>query len=326
MENSFQKLYTQFLKGEIKSGKFEELKNSINRLSDEELFRHMEDYWLNHNDYPKLNSERKQRIREKLYKQIIYRKKLSSTFWTRMATAVAIVAFCIVSSLHFIQSNKPYTPDIFQAIASGNSKVQLTLPDKSSVKLNSESSLSYYFEKGKRITKLNGEGYFQVTRDEKHPFIVQVGDLNIEVLGTSFNIYSYSDSDVIETSLIEGSIRLFDSKNPTETYMLRPSQKAIYSRNDRKIRFQDTDNIKETAWLQNHLVFESERLSTVFHRIERWYGVKITLMCPEIANDLISGSFKDEQLPYVMEALKIQYGFNYELTGNNVIITKVNLK
>ena len=50
----------------------------------------------------------------------------------------------------------------------------------------------------------------------------------------------------------------------------------------------------------------------------RWYGVHIDLLCPEIANDQISGSFKDEQLPYVMEALKFQYGFNYEITGNNV--------
>ena len=62
----------------------------------------------------------------------------------------------------------------------------------------------------------------------------------------------------------------------------------------------------------------------MFQKIERWYGVHIDLLCPEIANDQISGSFKDEQLSYVMEALKFQYGFNYEITGNNVTINKSN--
>ena len=65
-------------------------------------------------------------------------------------------------------------------------------------------------------------------------------------------------------------------------------------------------------------------MGSVFQKIERWYGVHIDLLCPEIANDQISGSFKDEQLPYVMEALKFQYGFNYEITGNNVTINKSN--
>ena len=153
---------------------------------------------------------------------------------------------------------------------------------------------------------------------------MQVGNLNIEVLGTCFNVYSYEDNDFVETSLIEGSVRLYDSKSPSESFILKPSQKAIYSKNSGKISCHNTDNIKETAWTQNHLVFESEKLGSVFQKIERWYGVHIDLLCPEIANDQISGSFKDEQLPYVMEALKFQYGFNYEITGNNVTINKSN--
>ena len=153
---------------------------------------------------------------------------------------------------------------------------------------------------------------------------MQVGNLNIEVLGTCFNVYSYEENDFVETSLIEGSVRLYDSKSPSESFILKPSQKAIYSKNSGKISCHNTDNIKETAWTQNHLVFESEKLGSVFQKIERWYGVHIDLLCPEIANDQISGSFKDEQLPYVMEALKFQYGFNYEITGNNVTINKSN--
>ena len=71
-------------------------------------------------------------------------------------------------------------------------------------------------------------------------------------------------------------------------------------------------------------MFESEKLGSVFQKIERWYGVHIEQLCPEIVNDPITGSFRGEQLPYVMEALKIQYGFDYEITGNKVTINKSN--
>lgn len=88
---------------------------------------------------------------------------------------------------------------------------------------------------GKRVARLKGEGYFQISKDKKHPFVVQVGNLNIEVLGTCFNVYSYEDNDFVETSLIEGSVRLYDSKSPSESFILKPSQKAIYSKNSGKI-------------------------------------------------------------------------------------------
>lgn len=324
MEDSFQKLYIEFLNGKISPDRFEEFKKQLNNLPDAELAKSMEEYWLSREDHPALDAVRKQRIREKLYTQTRPAKKQLSVRWYRVAIAAAVAVLFTVAVWNLAKMNTSPMQEPFLAEVTGNSKVELTLPDKSSVKLNSESSLSYMYENGKRVTKLVGEAYFQVVKDKEHPFVVQVGDLNIEVLGTSFNVCSYNDSDVIETSLIEGSVRLYDSANPKETYMLKPSQKAIYSKNDRKISLQDTDNVKEIAWLQNHLIFESEKLGVVFHRIERWYGVKITLMCPEIANDLISGSFKNEQLHYVMEALKMQYGFDYRITGNNILIDKAD--
>lgn len=234
--------------------------------------------------------------------------------------AVLSVTAWNFSLLHELQNGNAS----FLAEVPAGDRVQLTLPDKSSVKLNSESSLSYAYVGGKRIARLEGEGYFQVSKDTRHPFVVQVGSLNIEVLGTCFNVCSYKENDFVETSLIEGSVRLYDSKSPSESIILKPSQKAIYSKNNGKISFHNTDNVKETAWIQNRLVFESEKLGSVFQKIERWYGVHIELLCPEIVNDPITGSFRGEQLPYVMEALKIQYGFDYEITGNKVTINKSN--
>ena len=312
MTDLFDKLYSQFLRGKTNRKDFEGFKESLNHLSDQELAERMEAFWNENTVYPPMEVCRKREIHRRLRLQI-HPPKIS-------VIAVLSVTAWNFSLLHELQNAN----SSFLAEVPAGDKVQLTLPDKSSVKLNSESSLSYAYVNGKRVARLKGEGYFQVSKDRKHPFVVQVGNLNIEVLGTCFNVYSYEENDFVETSLIEGSVRLYDSKSPSESFILKPSQKAIYSKNNGKISFHNTDNVKETAWTQNHLVFESEKLGSVFQKIERWYGVHIDLLCPEIANDQISGSFKDEQLPYVMEALKFQYGFNYKIIGNNVTINKPN--
>ena len=323
MTDLFDKLYSQFLRGKTNRKDFEDFKVSLNHLSDQKLAERMEAFWDENTVYPSMEVGRKREIHRRLRLQI-HPPKISIR-WSRIVAAAAVIAVLSVtvwnfSLLHELQNAN----SSFLAEVPAGDKVQLTLPDKGSVKLNSESSLSYAYVNGKRVARLKGEGYFQVSKDRKHPFVVQVGNLNIEVLGTCFNVYSYEENDFVETSLIEGSVRLYDSKSPSESFILKPSQKAIYSKNNGKISFHNTDNVKETAWTQNHLVFESEKLGSVFQKIERWYGVHIDLLCPEIANDQISGSFKDEQLPYVMEALKFQYGFNYKIIGNNVTINKPN--
>lgn len=322
MINILKQLYTKFLNNKIDIDGFHDFKKEVNQMSDDELADLMKSHWMSHTEYPSLSITRKQEIREYLFRRINRPQKRKWNLMLRSGAAVAAVTILTLAVWNITSSDSTEMQTPFLAEVPAKNRVNLTLPDKSKVKLNSESTLSYHYEKGKRITKLTGEAYFDVSVDKKNPFIVQVGDLNIEVLGTSFNVSSYQESDVVEASLVEGSIRLFYSGDPSVSYTLKPSQKALYSKKNREISFQDTDNVKETAWIQNHLVFESEKLSTVFLRIERWYGVKIKVLCPEIENDPITGSFKDEQLPYVMEALKIQYGFEYEITGNNVIINK----
>ncbi|MPL98331.1 hypothetical protein SDC9_44533 [bioreactor metagenome] len=168
---------------------------------------------------------------------------------------------------------------------------------------------------------LRAKPFFEVMKDKSKPFIVQVGELNIEVLGTSFNVSSYGEDSFIETSLLEGSIKLY-GKNLPHAYQLKPSQKAIYNTKTKTIQIGSTNNEYETAWMQDRLVFESEPLERVIDKIERWYGITIDLQCPEIARDKISGSFNGEQLTYVLEALKIQYNVDYSIRGDDVVIKK----
>lgn len=229
MTDLFDKLYSQFLRGKTNRKDFEGFKESLNHLSDQELAERMEAFWDENTVYPSMEVGRKREIHRRLRLQI-HPPKISIR-WSRIVAAAAVIAVLSVTAWNFSLLHELQNANSsFLAEVPAGDKVQLTLPDKSSVKLNSESSLSYAYVNGKRVARLKGEGYFQVSKDRKHPFVVQVGNLNIEVLGTCFNVYSYEENDFVETSLIEGSVRLYDSKSPSESFILKPSQKAIYSK------------------------------------------------------------------------------------------------
>ena len=104
----------------------------------------------------------------------------------------------------------------YEVITAAGQRAQTVLPDGSKVWLNASSKIVYHNSlwSSDRQIDLSGEAYFEVRKDKEHPFVVQVGNLNIEVLGTCFNVYSYEENDFVETSLIEGSVRLYDSKSP----------------------------------------------------------------------------------------------------------------
>ena len=119
-----------------------------------------------------------------------------------------------------------------QIYASPGSRVHFTLPDKSEVWLNSGSTLEYpvnFTIPKQRRVKLNGQGYFKVTHDGKHPFFVETGELNIKVLGTSFDVSTYADDPFISSTLEKGSIVLVDLQGK-EISRLKPGQKVLLDR------------------------------------------------------------------------------------------------
>lgn len=324
MRNFFTSIYSHFLFRKITTSEFLEMKDYVNKMSDKELSDSMEKVWMENLSIPSMKKAPKARIKSILSFNIerdLKRKKQVNRY---KYTAAASLAALIVTSISFwlISTNQMAHLRPFEAQVSRGDKVDLTLPDNSKVKLNSESFLRYDLSNRKiRDVKLSGEAFFEVEKDKNKPFIVDLGDISIEVLGTTFNISSYEEDNIIETSLIEGSIRL-KGMHFSSYYYLKPSEKAIYNKKDKSIQIIKTDNEYETAWTENQLIFSSEPLSNVIHKIERWYGVDIDLRYKDIASDIISGSFKNEPLSYVMEALKMQYKFSYTINGNKIIISK----
>ena len=145
------------------------------------------------------------------------------------------------------------------------------MPDGTKVQLNGATTITYNVNNAKeRLVQLSGEAFFDVVKNPDCPFRVIANDLQIEVVGTSFNVNTYK-KNVIETSLLTGRIKISGGSLPQE-YVLTPGKKATYSSIDKTLKITKADAHVITGWCDDYLIFDSEPLIDVIEEIERWYG------------------------------------------------------
>jgi len=184
----------------------------------------------------------------------------------------------------------------------------ILLPDGTIAYLNAGSRLVYpNFFKGKnREVFLIGEGFFEVARDENMLFIVQTTDLNVEVLGTRFNVSAYPSDNMIETVLVEGKVKISpNSNNPfRKEYTLEANQLASFNRISAETIISAVDVSNYVSWHNGFLNFDSSDLSRIVKKLERYYNIKIILDDPMLGIRSITGKLhlKDET-EYVLKVL-----------------------
>lgn len=196
----------------------------------------------------------------------------------------------------------------------------IELHDGTKVWLNAASSLRYptVFVGGNRQVELEGEGYFEVAQNASKPFIVKLTDgTQVTVLGTSFNINSYSDENSVKTTLIQGSVIVKQGNNQQK---LRPGDQAQIRDNEfNVVHLESTDQI--VAWKNGYFSFHDEDLQSIMRQLSRWYNVEVTFPggVPDV---LFSGeldrSLKLEELLEVFTTMHI----NYQIENRNLIIRK----
>lgn len=192
------------------------------------------------------------------------------------------------------------------------------LPDGSRVWLNSASSLKYPsdFVADSREVELEGQGYFEVTHDASQPFIVHAGqEYEVEVLGTTFNVVAYADDDLIETTLVEGSVNVHvQSVGGQElSRRIKPNEKATFTKTTRKLDVEAVNTDHETAWKNGEIIFRNHPMSQVLKVLSRHYHVKFMVKDSVVLNSIITAKFKNEQLPQVMEYLRLASGIKYTI-------------
>lgn len=201
---------------------------------------------------------------------------------------------------------------------------QLFLSDGTRIWINSESQITFpsVFGGGKRIVKLNGEAYFEVARDKKHPFIVEAKGQTIEVLGTSFNVKAYESSTKIETTLATGRIKL-QAGNQTTT--LSPGEQSTYDKAELKMVVNKVNPINYSAWKDGRFEFQNEDLIEVFKIIERWYDVEIVADENNFKGMHFSGVIKrNKDAKHFLDLLNHSIPVQYKIAGDKIWIWTKN--
>ena len=213
---------------------------------------------------------------------------------------------------------------VMQTISSRQGMVtQFDLADGTKVWLNSGSALQFpnSFTGDLREVKLTGEAFFKVTKNEKQPFRVHAKNLNIEVLGTSFNVVSYNDEQQAEVVLVEGKVNLSTETNQVkkEFGTMHPGQRAVYREENQKVEAQDVAVDKYIAWRDGNLLFRDDPMEDVAKRLSRWFNVEIVINDPEIKNYAYKATFRNENLTQVLNLLKLSAPIDYQIIGNKLL-------
>ncbi len=250
----------------------------------------------------------------------------------------------LVSSDHFSEYTVPY-----------GSKAKLTLPDSSTVWVNAGSVLRYHsdFNQVDREVFVEGEAYFQVSKNPSKPFYVRTSTVTLKVLGTSFNLKAYPDETNIETTVEEGTVQVLSNIEGVQMgeLILNAGQKATVARsktqraieqNEEMIQknsvsseqyedknviqyatvADDVDTEIYTGWKDKRWPIEQESLATLAIKLERRYDVKISFADEQLKRYSFSGVLENETLEQVLEAIKLSAPINYKVSHNQVILTR----
>ena len=199
---------------------------------------------------------------------------------------------------------------------------QVRLPDGSLVWLNAGSSLTYHTKlkhDGKRKVSLSGEGYFEVAKDKLHPFIVETRGQQIAVLGTHFNVHSYTDEQTTTTTLLEGSVRIAAKEQHAVT--LKPGQQAKLSGDSFAVEEVDTEDV--IAWKNGLLVLNGQSLESIMKQASRWYDVDISFEEESLKDQVFRGSVsRFDNISQLLEVLESTGSVHFKLKGRRVIAIK----
>lgn len=346
-KNKIEELVTKWLNGNANSEELEilfELFNSENQAK--EIIDYLKKNWEDSETMEEeINSEKilegihrqiktKNIQPSKIKKQVNFRKIVFTGIRYAAIVLLACVAEWYILNYSANEKNPKFSQTTLNEITvPQGSKSFIVLSDSTKVWLNAGARLKYTsgFLADRREVFMEGEAYFEVSKNKAKPFFVNIAGMNIKVLGTQFNVRAYPDENSIETTLIEGSIEIVglkSDKKDEKDLQLKPGQKLILTREPTSSDFKITNaqilNLHsteaETAWMSDKLIFTKESFGEVLKKLERWYGVNIEIENPEILKYRFSGTFEEETFEQALQALQKAAKFDYQIKKKQVTV------
>lgn len=257
----------------------------------------------------------------------ISKSNTSASFMKRffLKSAVILVPLLLASTLFFYRESQVIKNDVISVSTAKGERATVTLPDGSTVMLNSSSQLKYRaadFSGSERHVNFSGEGYFHVAKHSGKEFLVEGIDFSVKVLGTMFNLNSYNSSPEVTVTLDEGSVQfssLLSGKNVTmnlgDVSTLNRSTGEIYV-----VRMKNSTDA--TAWKRNEMVVRKMSLSEIFDKLSNIYDVSFVVMCNVDSACTFTGVLPTNNLNEALDIVEQLYGLSFKADGRKVIVRK----
>ncbi len=259
-------------------------------------------------------------------------KQLPFRPWKYLRVAAVILPFVIATVLYVFFREMPsdvaeVSQEMIEKYNPKGQKLTVFLSDGSKIRLNAESRLTYPkpFDEDRRVVTLEGEAFFEVSPDPDRPFIVQAGNIQTKVLGTSFNINAYPEESSIGVAVKTGRVSVLNKKlgsvkDHNGSVVLSAKEMATYSKVSDEMKVTDYDPKAVLSWSEGTLYFNNATMDEFVARLERWYGVDIVVARKTPIKKGITGEFFDQSLEEILLGIHEASEFNYEFKDGKVII------
>ena len=249
----------------------------------------------------------------------------------KYASGIAAILFVGFGLMYLFPKNAfPKYPKMAQAgsdqiIFKNDQKriLRYQLPDSTIVWLNPCAEISYskLFTKNKtRETHFEGEGFFDVKPDKKHPFVIFTGAMQTTVMGTSFNIRANKNDSVYEVSVVTGSVKVSGGE-PGKTIVLKPKQQVVFQKENNTMALNTLPENKPDLenWETVSLLFNETPMTEVAAKLEHTFKIKIEFANPDIEKCRLKIDFNNQHLSEILEMIEMLLGTNYKMKGDRVI-------
>ena len=295
--------------------------------SKEEFFMLFETAWKESPDeMPRDVQERMYRrlsreLDEKKSKTILLRSRFSWKIWPQIAVACIIIVLGLVN-YRMSDKQKQLSTQNFTVLAEKGQRAFITLPDSTKVWLNSDTKISYPADYGlkERNVTLVGEAYFEVAKNPDKRFIVEAKGMQVEALGTSFNVNAYQNDNKIIASLFSGSVRVSYDRHVA---ILKPHESVKVDLLNRSFsRYKDESMQNIALWRKNEITFDGESLEEITHIMSRLYNTTICIEDESLKKVCYIGTIRNNNLENFIDIINLTTPVVYENKGDTVFLRK----
>jgi len=248
------------------------------------------------------------------------RKRSASFYITRIAVAAMLAVVLTFTGIYTVNRFG------YRTMATMNQPEELVLPDGSEVTLNHFSSLKYprKFSGEIRSVKLEGEGFFEVESDPDNPFVINTRDVDIRVLGTSFNVNAYSENAAVEVIVKTGEVAVTRHGEVPRTIILKPGNKGVYKKTEETLEITQEIDRNYLAWKTKSFVFEDQTLLDVSQQLNKVYQAEIIIDSDSLKDARITTTFNDQSLDAILNVLSATLDLDVRKSNGQIILSETN--